>query len=198
MAISKATLLNTLKEARKTQDTRNAAKYVAIEKGKGLSSNDYTGDEKTKLGGIADGAQVNVIEKLTVNGEAQTVSDKAVNIDLSDYAKSADLTTVYRAKGTVANYSDLPTDAKEGDVYNITNADKEHNINAGDNVVYTAEKTWDNLAGIVDLSDYVQKDGNKVLSDNNYTSEEKAQLAALEANKDETVTSEDIATIFAD
>lgn len=198
MAISKATLLNTLKEARKTQDTRNEAKFVAIEEGKGLSSNDYTGDEKTKLGGIADGAQVNVIEKLTVNGEAQTVSDKAVNIDLSDYAKSADLTTVYRAKGTVANYADLPTDAKEGDVYNITNADKEHNIKAGDNVVYTAEKTWDNLSGIVDLSDYVQKDGNKVLSDNNYTSEEKAQLAALEANKDETVTSEDIATIFAD
>ena len=198
MAISKATLLNTLKEARKTQDTRNAAKYVAIEEGKGLSSNDYTGDEKTKLGGIADGAQVNVIETFKVNGEAQTVSDKTVNIDLSDYAKSADLTTVYRAKGTVANYSDLPTDAKEGDVYNITNADKEHNINAGDNVVYTAEKTWDNLSGIVDLSDYVQKDGNKVLSDNNYTSEEKAQLADLEANKDETVTSEDIATIFAD
>lgn len=30
--------------------------------GKGLSSNDYTSDEKTKLAGIASGAQVNVLE----------------------------------------------------------------------------------------------------------------------------------------
>jgi len=30
--------------------------------GKGLSTNDYTTSEKTKLGGIATGAQVNVLE----------------------------------------------------------------------------------------------------------------------------------------
>lgn len=34
--------------------------YVQKEPGKGLSTNDYSNDEKTKLGGIAEGAEVNV------------------------------------------------------------------------------------------------------------------------------------------
>ena len=51
--------------------------------GKGLSANDYTNEEKSKLGGIASGAQVNVIESVKVDGVALTPTDKAVNIDLS-------------------------------------------------------------------------------------------------------------------
>lgn len=47
-------------------------------------------DEKTKLSGIAAGAQVNVLESVKVNGTALSVSGKSVNIDLSPYAKSAD------------------------------------------------------------------------------------------------------------
>lgn len=46
--------------------------------------------DKSKLNGIADGAQVNVLESVKVNGTALSVSGKAVNIDLSPYAKSAD------------------------------------------------------------------------------------------------------------
>ena len=48
--------------------------------GKGLSTNDYTTDEKNKLKGIAAGAQVNVIETVKVNGVALTPSSKAVNV----------------------------------------------------------------------------------------------------------------------
>ena len=48
--------------------------------GKQLSTNDYTAEEKTKLSGIAAGAQVNVIESVKVNGAAQAVTSKAVNI----------------------------------------------------------------------------------------------------------------------
>lgn len=48
--------------------------------GKGLSTNDYTTDEKNKLEGIAAGAQVNVIESVKVNGVALTPSSKAVNV----------------------------------------------------------------------------------------------------------------------
>lgn len=51
--------------------------------GKELSSNDYTDAEKTKLSGIATGAQANVIETVKVDGTALTPSSKAVNIDLS-------------------------------------------------------------------------------------------------------------------
>ena len=39
-----------------------------------------TADEGTKLAGIAEGAQVNVIESIKINNEAQTVTGKAVNI----------------------------------------------------------------------------------------------------------------------
>lgn len=48
--------------------------------GKGLSTNDYTTTEKNKLGGIASGAQVNVIDTVKVNGTALAVSSKAVDV----------------------------------------------------------------------------------------------------------------------
>ena len=50
--------------------------------GKGLSTNDYTTEEKNKLSGIAAGAQVNVIETVKVNGVALTPSSKAVNVSV--------------------------------------------------------------------------------------------------------------------
>lgn len=55
-------------------------KFVEKENGKGLSTNDYTTDEKTKLSNIAEGAQINVIESVKVNGTALSVSSKAVNV----------------------------------------------------------------------------------------------------------------------
>lgn len=58
--------------------------------GKGLSTNDYTTTEKNKLSGIATGAQVNVIESIKVNGTAQTITSKAV--DISVPTKLSDLT----------------------------------------------------------------------------------------------------------
>ena len=48
--------------------------------GKGLSTEDYTSVEKTKLDGIASGAQVNVIEAVKVNGAARPISAKTVDI----------------------------------------------------------------------------------------------------------------------
>ena len=68
--------------------------YVQKVSGKGLSSNDYTSAEKTKLAGIASSAQVNVIESVKVNGSALAVASKAVNIDLSSYAKGSDVNSL--------------------------------------------------------------------------------------------------------
>lgn len=58
--------------------------------GKGLSTNDYTNDEKTKLAGIAAGAQVNVIESVKKNGTALTITGKAVDIFVP--TKTSDIT----------------------------------------------------------------------------------------------------------
>lgn len=63
---------------------------VDKETGKGLSTNDYTTAEKNKLSGIAAGAQVNVVEAVKVNGTAQTVTSKAVDITVP--TKTSDLT----------------------------------------------------------------------------------------------------------
>lgn len=60
--------------------TAELNKKVNAVSGKGLSTNDYTTAEKTKLTGIAAGAQVNIIESIKVNGTAQTVTNKAINI----------------------------------------------------------------------------------------------------------------------
>ena len=165
--------------------------------GKGLSTNDYTTAEKTKLSGVANGAQVNTIESIKVNGTALTPSSKAVNIDLSEYAtnsslsgyaKKSDISGVYIYKGSVKTYSALPTSGqKAGDVYNVEGADSSHGVKAGDNVAWNGT-AWDVLAGTVDLSGYattaslsnkVDKVSGKGLSTNDYTSAEKTKLAGI-------------------
>lgn len=66
------------------------------------------------------------------------------------------LATVYKYKGSVESYADLPTRGQQvGDVYNVKQADPDHNIEAGDNVAWDGEK-WDILAGDTDLSGYAQ------------------------------------------
>lgn len=55
---------------------------VDVVSGKGLSTNDYTNAEKSKLSGIASGAQANVIESVKVNGTKVEPSSKAVDISV--------------------------------------------------------------------------------------------------------------------
>lgn len=140
---------------------------------------------KTKVNGIEEGAQVNLIESITIDGTAQTIgANKAVALDLSNYAKKSDVTASIKVKGSVANFAALPADAAVGDMYNVLAAggtdENGTPIKAGDNVVKT-ETGWDNYGGTVDLSGYVEKDGDKVLSTNDYTDADKTKLAGIEA-----------------
>lgn len=48
--------------------------------GKVLSDNNYTDADKTKLAGVDEYADVNVIESISVNGVNQTITNKGVNI----------------------------------------------------------------------------------------------------------------------
>ena len=59
------------------------ATKVDKEEGKQLSTNDYTTEDKSKLAGIASGAQANVIENVQLNGSSITPSDKTVNVQVS-------------------------------------------------------------------------------------------------------------------
>lgn len=58
--------------------------------GKGLSTNDYTTNEKTKLSNIAAGAQVNVLEGIQKNGDTVTITNKIANITVP--TKTSDIT----------------------------------------------------------------------------------------------------------
>lgn len=146
-------------------NTTAIGKKVDKVEGKGLSTEDFTTAFKTKLEGIDAGAQANVIETVKVNGTALTPSSKAVNIDLSNYATLSDISSVYKARGSVDTANDLPKAGMEiGDVYNVK---AEFSVDgkvypAGTNVVYVAtggdysEGKWDVLAGLMDLSAYAK------------------------------------------
>ena len=78
--------------------------------GKGLSSNDYTSTEKTKLAGVASGAQVNVLEGIQKNGQTVTVTNKIANIEvptkLSDLTNDGNFVSDASYVHTDNNYTD--------------------------------------------------------------------------------------------
>lgn len=88
MSISKATLLSSLRFFKEFQDSGNERKFVAQETGKGLISN----ADQSKLDGIEVGAQVNVIESVSIDGVLQPITNKNVEIDLSAYLQGAEET----------------------------------------------------------------------------------------------------------
>lgn len=90
------------------------ANKVDAEEGKGLSANDFTNELKTKLDAIEAGAQVNVIENVSMNGEALVIAEKGVNIPL------ATNTTVGVIKGS---------DVENGVVINAEGAASVKNLN---------------------------------------------------------------------
>lgn len=92
--------------------------------GKGLSTNDYTTDDKNKLEGIAVGAQVNVIESISVNGVVQTILKKNINIvvptgELANKSKVAESDLDTDLKNKLSGYAkktDLDGYATESEV----------------------------------------------------------------------------------
>lgn len=92
----------------KTKEDELIAKKVDKETGKGLSTNDYTTDEKNKLAGIATGADVSTITGIQVNGTTQSPVNKIVNItvptDNKDLNNGAGYQTDANVKTTVEAY----------------------------------------------------------------------------------------------
>ncbi len=111
----------------KLSDLTNDANYVT-DANYVHTDNNYTTDEKTKLSGIAAGAQVNVIETVKINGTTQTVTSKAVDIT-------------------------VPT--KLSELNNDGNFVKDANYVHTDNNYTSSEKT--KLAGFSDASNYALK-----------------------------------------
>lgn len=121
--------------------------------GKQLSTNDYTNDDKTKLAGIAAGAEVNVNADWNAeSGDAQILNKPTIITEEQvDQKINAAIGSVYKVKGSVANYNALPTeDVSIGDVYNLEDT--------GANYVATSTTPdWDKLSETVDLNGYLTK-----------------------------------------
>lgn len=118
MATDKIVRLNNLK----TFLTSLKSLFVAKESGKALSSNDYTTAEKSKLAGIATGANAYVLPTASSTvlggvkiGSNLTISNGVISavqgkVDLTPYAKTADIASTY------AKTADLSTYAKKTDI----------------------------------------------------------------------------------
>ena len=140
-----------------------------------------TSGDKSKLSGIAQGAQVNVIEGVSVGDTAAAIEGKTVKLPAypskvsqlnndSGYqtkaqmdAAIAGLGKVLNWKGTKATFADLPTTGnKAGDTWNVT---AEHgNTPAGTNYTWSGTD-WDPLGGTIDLSGYVEAADLQPLTD---------------------------------
>lgn len=160
----------------KLQSFRIATKTITVT----ISGSNYTNMAVI----TADRYVPNVVNNLTSSDTANALSaaqGKALNDKISA------LGSVYRIKGSKTNISEVLalTDAKVGDVWNVTNAftlgGKPYPANT--NVVcITAtsssdhdEGNWDPLGGTVDLSTYVPKSD---IVDNLSTSDSKKPLSA--------------------
>ena len=159
---------------------------VDKEEGKGLSTNDYSDDDRQKVSNIVDyvttmrsTTSINTInlsldKKNVITGSTYTTgsvtfnsaSSKSAGVLTASYFNKLDalpsadeldqkintaIGSVYRVKGSVANYEALPTeDVNIGDVYNLEDT--------GANYVATSTTPdWDKLSETVDLNGYLTK-----------------------------------------
>ena len=210
--MTKTEIVSFVKDVRIEQDRRNAAKFVAKEAGKGLSTNDYTTSDKTKLDGVETGAQVNVLEGISIVGGAALQVDsgtKIASLDLSSYALKSDVASALIYKGSKDTFAELPSSGNSnGDVWNVKIAGGTDRygtaVKAGDNVVWIedtldpANSGWDVQGGTTDLSGYVEVEAGKGLSSNDFTTSYKNALDSLVSGSQESFDSTDIADIFDD
>lgn len=103
-----------------------------------------------------DGTTTDLTEKITTVANNLATHEADFSNPHKVTAEQLGLTTVYKYKGSVATYADLPTTGqKVGDVWNVETADPDHGIKAGDNVAWDGAQ-WDILGGNHDLSGYAQ------------------------------------------
>lgn len=163
---------------------------VDKETGKGLSTNDLTNELKQVYDEtvvkvdqiIAEGGEPNVIETVKVNGTALTPdAEKAVNIDLSGYAKTTDLPTKV---SELTNDGDGTTGSKFAtEAYVNTNGGKIDKIKVNGTEQTITNKAVDikvptKTSDLTNNSNFAV-DANYVHTDNNYTTDEKNKLSGI-------------------
>lgn len=154
-----------------TEINNSLSGKVDKETGKGLSSNDYTDAEKTKLSGIAAGAEVNVQSDWQQNDNTK-----------DDYIKN-------KPENLVQDASYVHTDNN----YTSDEKSKLSGIAAGAEV--NVQSDWNQASSSAD--DYIKnkpenlvQDAAYVHTDNNYTTTEKNKLSGIAAGAEVNVQSD--------
>lgn len=142
---------------------------------------------------VSTGGEPNVIETVKVNGVAQEVSEKAVDIKVPTKVSELSNDSAFQTNSEVAQA--IQTAIAETGHASFKKVDAVPNAeSAEDNVMYLVmnqqTKHYDIYAKVenevvllddttVDLTNYVEKEEGKGLSTNDYTSEEKEKLAGI-------------------
>ena len=152
--------------------------------GKGLSSNDYTTEEKTKLASIDSGAEENVIESISVNGTAQSITNKnvdiAVPIRLSELIDDLGSSPVHTHSQYLTSYTEtdptVPSHVKNITTTDISTWNNKSDFSGDyDDLTNTPTNVseFTNDAGYLtshqDISGKVDKETGKGLSTNDFT-----------------------------
>lgn len=157
-------------------DHRHPSDTTKVDKveGKGLSTEDYTTEEKTKLAGIAAGAQANVQSDWNASSGDAAILNKpttlagygitdAMTATAIEQAINASISSVFKYKGTKATISALPSSGNTtGDVWHVTENSAEYVWNG---------TSWQELGSAIDLSGYLQQVSiaGTTLTPTNYT-----------------------------
>lgn len=153
-----------------TSDLTNDSNFVA-DANYVHTDNNYTTTEKNKLGGIAAGAEVNTIDIVKVNGTAQTVTDKAVDITVptntnqltngADFQTGAQVTTAIGdaiAGVTQFDYevvNELPATGVKGTIYLVAHTAETQNLY--DEYLWI-NNAWEKIGTTsIDLTNYYTK-----------------------------------------
>lgn len=128
--------------------------------GKQLSTEDYSTEEKTKLNGVAAGAQVNVLENLTLGGTALTKNNKTIEIkdpEVTNARQSA-------AKGKTFDSVDARIEELEADVDNIETT-RGHVYGIRRKITSNSSSAWKRLFDSVGKAANATKNGGTVQND---------------------------------
>ena len=143
----------------------------------------------------ASAAQVEVEDSLTSTSATAALSaNQGKVLDEKITAVANKLTGVYSYKGSKEKFTDLPSDAIAGDVWNVEEAYNNHP--AGTNWAWTGSE-WDALAGSIDLSGYYTSEqvDTAIKVEEDRAKAEEERLAGLIGDNDTAIkaNSEDIA-----
>jgi len=128
--------------------------------GKGLSERDFTQGKEEKLDGIAAGAQVNVLENLTLGGQALTKDNKTIEIKDPEVTNARQST----AKGKTFNSVDERIEELEADVDNIETT-RGHVYGIRRKITSNSSSAWERLFDSVGKVANATKNGGTVQND---------------------------------